>query len=69
MGEELNPWRLAAGLGPFLFGMHQLEDEISTPLIVNRELLVASHNLIAALVDAPLNMTVARDFASLPAAR
>lgn len=45
------------------------EVEISTLLNVNRELLVASHSLVAALVDALLSMDAARDFASIPAAR
>ena len=45
------------------------EVEISTLLNVNRELLVASHSLVAALVDALLSMDAAQDFASIPAAR
>ena len=45
------------------------EVEISTLLNVNRELLVASQSLVAALVDALLSMDAARDFASIPAAR
>jgi phosphate:Na+ symporter len=45
------------------------EVEISTLLNVNRELLVASHSLVAALVDALLSMDAARDFAAIPAAR
>ena len=45
------------------------EVEISTLLNVNRELLVASQSLVAALVDALLSMDAARDFAGIPAAR
>ncbi|MGB5511187.1 MAG: hypothetical protein WBM87_05710, partial [Woeseiaceae bacterium] len=45
------------------------EVEISTLLNVNRELLVASQSLVAALVDALLSLDAARDFASIPAAR
>ncbi len=79
MSEELDLWRLAAGLGRFLLGMrHRIYDEvsrgelseveISTLLNVNRELLVANQSLVSALADALLNMDSARDFASIPAA-
>ena len=29
MGEDLDLWRLAAGLGLFLFGMHELEHTLT----------------------------------------
>jgi phosphate:Na+ symporter len=45
------------------------EVEISTLLNVNRELYVATQNLISALADALLDVVAARDFAGIPAAR
>ena len=77
MSGELDLWRLAAGLGLFLFGMHELEVargelsrvEISTLLNVNRELYVANQSLMSSLADVLLDMDAADDFASIPVAR